>query len=124
MSTNINIQNLDDIQKLRAFIRVQAKARFNIDTDLLEEALKMLWQTAKEYGMTIEIIAPDNQRLAWFTKGGAIIGAVIGFAAGSIPGAVIGAATGGLAGYASAHLTIRVQLPLPGANQYATLEVA
>lgn len=114
MHQPIVINNQDAIKKLIAFIKAQAKARFDIDPDMMEEIMKALWQFARENGIRIEIINPDNKRIAYLGAGGVFVGAAIGYAVASIPGAVVGAVVGGVAGVAMAHVTLKMDPPMLG----------
>lgn len=123
MNKPIIIDSQEAITKLIAFIKVQAKARFNIDPELMEEIMSTLWRMAKESGITIEIIDPENKRIAYLGAGGVIVGAAIGYAVGSIPGAVVGAVAGGLAGCAMAHVTLRMQPIVIGQSNVVALDL-
>ena len=56
MSNPITINTEEAIAKLIAFIKAKAKARFNIDPELMDEILLILWRLAKESGITIHYV--------------------------------------------------------------------
>ena len=123
MNKPIIIDNQEAITKLIAFIVAKAKARFNIDPEVMEEIMFTLWRYAKDNGITIQIIDPSNKRIAYLGGGGVVVGAAIGYAVGSIPGAVVGSVVGGLAGCALAHITLKMEPPVIGQAQAVTLDL-
>ena len=123
MSNPITINTEEAIAKLIAFIKVRAKARFNIEPELIDEVLSTLWKLAKESGITIQIIDPNNNRIAVLGASGAIIGASIGYAIGSIPGAIVGAVTGGVTGCVMSHVTLKMQSPVIGQSNFVALDL-
>lgn len=123
MSNPITINTEEAIAKLIAFIKAKAKARFNIDPELMDEILLILWRLAKESGITIQIIDPNGNRIALLGASGAIIGASIGYAIGSIPGAIVGAVAGGVVGCTMAHVTLKMLPPVIGQQNITTLDL-
>ncbi|PNQ95024.1 hypothetical protein C1S70_31105 (plasmid) [Azospirillum argentinense] len=121
MSIQIGIQN--EIVKLLAFVRAQGKAKFAVTPELVEACYDALRRFARDNNLDIEIIAPSQTRVAFFTGGGTFAGAALGYMAAAVPGAIVGAGAGAIVGYASAHVTIRMHPPGPG-SQLAILEIA
>jgi hypothetical protein len=122
MTIQINVT--DEISKLLAFIRAQAKASFEVSPELIEACFKAVKDFAAEHGIAIDIVTPDAERVLTFGGGGIIVGAAAGYLMGAVPGALVGAVVGGLAGFALAHVTIRISLPaLDGGSSPALMQI-
>jgi hypothetical protein len=111
---SIQINAADEISKLLAFIRAQAKANFEVSPELIEACFEAMRRFAKDHGLTIDVVTPSDERVVAFGGGGMLVGAAAGYVLGAIPGAIVGAVAGGLAGFALAHVTICIRLPALG----------
>lgn len=109
MSIEINDESL--IEKLLAFMRVGSKGKFEVSPELLATCLKRVYRWSRENNLSVEVIDPSGTRVAFFSAGGAIVGAALGYVVASFPGAMVGAVGGALVGYMAAHTTIRMYPP-------------
>jgi hypothetical protein len=107
----IKIEDVRDIGKLLATIRLAAKGDFRIATELLDQVLARLALVAKEHKIAIKVVSPSGERILEFTTCGVIAGAALGFYVGQIPGALIGGVAGGVVGYFAAHMTVVMDHP-------------
>lgn len=120
---NFQITTTDEIGKLLAFVRAQAKAAFEVSPELMESCIRALREFAKEQNIRIELVTPDDQRIVAFSGGGVVAGAMIGYALAAFPGAIAGAVVGAVAGFALAHVAIRVDTPKVDGRPFMTLQV-
>jgi hypothetical protein len=106
---SIHIDRIADIDKLFAFLRVGAKAKFEVAAGLLQELVERVRKWAKEKNIHVQFTAPDGAKLAAFTGAGAACGLVAGLLLGLTTGPLVAAGmAGAAAGYAAAHVTIVV----------------
>lgn len=103
----INIDQLSDLNKLFAFLRVGAKGKFAIASSLSKELIPRVLAWAKEKDITINFVDPSGQKIAAYTA----LGAAAGMAAGCFAppyGPIVGLIIGALGGFALAHVTIEI----------------
>ncbi len=103
------INDVKDIPKLLAALRLMMSGEFKVSKNLLEQVVQRLQKFANENGASIKVISPGGERVFEVTAKGIVIGASIGFYFGNITGAIIGAGIGGVIGYAKAHFVIEMR---------------
>jgi hypothetical protein len=119
---SMQVINESQIEKLLAFLRVASKGDFEVSPELVATCLERVYRWARGNNLSIEIVDTSGTRVAFFSAGGAIVGATLGYVVGSIPGAIVGAVGGALVGYMVAHATIRMHpLERPGGPVVFTL---
>jgi hypothetical protein len=103
----INIHDIADIDKLLAFLRVRARASFDIADGLLQELVSRITKWARNNDFRVRFVIPDAAPAAALTGAGAACGLAAGLLAGlaGLPLVAAGMA-GAAAGYAAAHVTI------------------
>jgi hypothetical protein len=121
---SFQINTADEISKLLSFLRVRSTANYEIRPELVEACFKALREFAKENNIRISIVTPSDERVVLFSSGGMLAGAAIGYLLGAVPGAIVGAVSGGLAGFALAHVTICIHLPIEGSGLSPILQIA
>jgi hypothetical protein len=104
MTTHIRTEG--DLEKLLAFLKVQAKGEFEFPIQMAEKVLEHLKRFANDNHITVALKNPSHERILAFTAGGAIAGAAIGAMIASMPGACLGLVAGGLVGFSAAHIEI------------------
>lgn len=102
-----DINSINDISKLLAFIRVAAKAKFKVPKELVDEAIQRCHAFARKHGIRIEFTGASVEQMLKYAQVGAIVGAAAGLVLGGV-GVLQGAALGAAAGAALAHVRITV----------------
>jgi len=103
----IYIDRIADIDKLLAFLRVGAKAKFEVAEGLLQELIEQVREWVKDKNIHVQFRMPDGAKLAAFTGAGAACGLAAGLLLGLAAGALAAAGmAGAVTGYAAAHVTI------------------
>lgn len=108
---NMPVNSESQIEKLLAFLRVASKGKFEISPELVAACLERVYHWARDNNLSVEVVDPSGTRVAFFSAGGAIVGATLGYVVASLPGAVVGAVGGGLVGYMAAHAIIKMYPP-------------
>ena len=105
----IHIDRIADIDKLLAFLRVGAKAKFEVAEGLLQELVEQVRKWAQDKNIQVQFTKPDGAKLAAFTGAGVACGLAAGMLLGLAAAALTAAGlVGAAAGYAAAHVTIVV----------------
>jgi len=101
---------MGDVSKLLAFVRARSKGEFVFAEAMVATVLAELKRLAQEADITVEVVSPDEERLALFTAGGAIVGGVAGLAFAGPYGLLLGVVLGAAGGYAAAHVVVKIEL--------------
>jgi hypothetical protein len=105
----IDIKKIADIDKLLAFLRVGAKAKFNVSDTLVQELIDRVGVWVADKNIHVEFMSPNDARIAAFVGAGTACGIATALMLALRPSALIAAAVAGAAaGYAAAHVTIHV----------------
>lgn len=105
----IDIKKIADIDKLLAFLRVGAKAKFNVSDTLVQELIDRVGVWVADKNIHVEFMSPNDARIAAFVGAGTACGIATALMLALQPSALIAAAVAGAAaGYAAAHVTIHV----------------
>ena len=100
------IDSIDNISKLLAFIRVGAKADFKVQAALVGEAILRCHAFAKQQGIRIEISSASFGKMLEAATVGAVLGATVGMMVGGPIATIKGAAFGACVGAALANVRL------------------
>jgi hypothetical protein len=103
----ININDLADLGKLLAFLRVGAKGKFAMPAVLSSELIQLVLAWAKKQDITVRFVSPTGQKIAAYSALGAAAGMAVGCIVPPV-GPVAGFIIGALGGFALAHVTIEL----------------
>lgn len=104
----IQIRNIEDVSKVIAFARAGAKAEFVFAEVLAARILAELKRLARDANIAIQVVSPDEERVARFALGGLAIGGLTGLSLAGPYGLALGAILGAAGGYAAAHVVVRI----------------
>jgi hypothetical protein len=107
----IKISSKEAIKKLIAFINANAKGRFEISAELVDDVHIALQRLVDSGNFQVTLIQPNGQKKRIFAAGGFVSGGAAGYFLGSLPGAVVGAGIGLSAGLAVAHIKVEIAGP-------------
>lgn len=105
----IYVNTVQDVHKIAAFLRVNAKVAFEIAEELIPELRKMIEEFTRTHRVRVEIVDPSENRIFFYSGSGLLIGGGVGMALFGVPGLVVGTGVGALLGHELAHIRIRFE---------------
>lgn len=116
----IEINDASGINKLLAFLRVNAAGTFHVSPSAKDLMMHAAREFAQQHRIKITVIQSSKSEKIGWTSTGALTGMILGLQFGGIQGAGVGLVIGCVAGYAIANSTMTIE---PRADGSAFIEL-